>query len=53
MRRKMNPQSQRSSKKVVDELRNDVHNLVSLLLKTQRCREESFPQMCSLKINSR
>ena len=24
-------------KKVVDELRNDVHNLVSLLLKTQRC----------------
>ncbi|MPV60171.1 hypothetical protein CFB46_17515 [Burkholderia sp. HI2761] len=40
--------------KVVDELRNTVHNLASLLLKTQRCRETSgSSQKCSLKINSR
>ncbi|KWZ37195.1 hypothetical protein WS64_16230 [Burkholderia anthina] len=40
--------------KVVDELRNTVHNLASLLLKTQRCREtRSSSQKRSLKINSR
>ncbi|NIF44326.1 hypothetical protein F3J14_26325 [Burkholderia sp. Tr-862] len=40
--------------KVVDERRKTVHNLVSLLLKTQRCWEaEGFSQKCSLKINSR
>ncbi|TCW79710.1 hypothetical protein C5O80_14180 [Burkholderia sp. SRS-46] len=55
--RRRTPQSQRSSKKVVDELRNTVHNLASLLLKTQRCWETrptpNFSQKRSLKINSR
>ncbi|WP_176091100.1 hypothetical protein [Burkholderia ambifaria] len=40
--------------KVVDERRKTVHNLASLLLKTQRCWEtKGFSQKCSLKINSR
>ncbi|PEH67318.1 hypothetical protein CRM91_21620 [Burkholderia ambifaria] len=52
---KLNPRRRSEAvQKVVDERRKTVHNLASLLLKTQRCREtEGFSQKCSLKINSR
>ncbi|AOI67021.1 hypothetical protein WS51_12055 [Burkholderia territorii] len=52
---KLNPGRRNEAvQKVVDEPRNAVHNLASLLLKTQRCWETpGFPQKCSLKINSR